>query len=77
MRQRIREMIVKLVRDEFIAYLEAREDVLMRIFREEMDQVNQRLNHHSYIHVQLEVVGEHLVGAILRTIKRFLMETSG
>lgn len=75
MKQRIREIIVKMLRDELIAYIGAREHILIHIFREEMNEVSQKLNNHSYINIQLDVVGEHLIAAILRSIKRFLMES--
>lgn len=74
MKQRIRDIIVRIIRDELIAYIEQHEDVFMKIFHEEMVEVNERMNTHNYIKVQLEVVGEHMIGAILRTLKRFLQE---
>lgn len=75
MKQYIRDLVVRLVREEILAYINDHEEDLIRIFNEELRTIDARnLNKHSYIDIHLAVMGEELMKAVLQTVRRFLHE---
>lgn len=75
MKQYVRDLVVRLVREEILAYINDHEEDLIRIFNEELRTVDARnLNKHSYIDIHLAVMGEELMQAVLQTVRRFLNE---
>lgn len=76
MRRLVRETAFRLARADLIRFLEDHEDDLLRIFREEMYRVDERIpEERLFIDIRMVPLGEELLRAALTTAKRFLQET--
>lgn len=76
MRRFVRETAFRLARPDLIQFIEDHEDDLLQIFREEMQQLDERLPEEQlFIDIRMVPLGEELLRAALGTIKRFLRES--
>lgn len=76
MRRLVRETAFRLVRGDVVAFLDEHEEDLMRIFREEMHTLDARMPEESlFIDIRMVPLGEELLKAALRTVRRFVQET--
>ena len=72
----VRETAFRLVRRDVMQFLEDHEEDLMRIFREEMQKLDNRLPEEElFIDIRIVALGEVMMQAALVAIKRFLEET--
>ncbi len=75
MRRLVRETAFRLARTDLIRFLEDHEEDLIRIFREEMYRVDERMPEEQlFIDIRMVPLGEELLRAGLTTAKRFLQE---
>jgi hypothetical protein len=76
MRRLVRETAFRLARTDLIRFIEDHEDDLLRIFREEMHQLDDRMPEEQlFIDIRMVPLGEELLRAALTTVKRFLQES--
>jgi len=75
MRRFVREIAFRMTRRDLLRFLEDNEEDLLRIFREEMEQLDDRLpEEQMFIDIRMVPLGEELLRAVLATMKRFLQE---
>ncbi|RLC62750.1 MAG: hypothetical protein DRI80_05670 [Chloroflexota bacterium] len=75
MRRFVRETAFRLARRDLLQFIEEHEDDLLRIFREEMEKLDERLPEEQvFIDIRMVPLGEELLRAVLATLKRFLRE---
>jgi len=76
MRRFVREIAFRMTRRDLLRFLEDHEDDLLRIFHEEMKQLDERIPEEQlFIDIHMVPLGEELLRAVLATLKRFLRET--
>ena len=76
MRRMLRNTAFRLVRGDVIAFLDEHEQDLMRIFREEMQHLDERYPEEAlFIDIRMAPLGEELLKAALQTVRRFVQET--
>ena len=76
MRRFVREMAFRMTRRDLLRFLEDHEDDLLRIFREEMEKLDERMpEEQMFIDIHMVPLGEELLRAVLTALKRFLLET--
>ena len=76
MRRFVREIAFRMTRRDLLRFLEDHEDDLLRIFHEEMEQLDERIPEEQlFIDIHMVPLGEELLRAVLTTLKRFLRET--
>ena len=74
-RKLIREQAFKLARRDVAAFLEDHERDLLRIFREEMQNLDDEIPEESFfIDIKMVPLGETILKAALHAITRFLTE---
>ncbi|MGC9398047.1 MAG: hypothetical protein ACP5HM_02805 [Anaerolineae bacterium] len=74
-RKMIRETAFSLARRDLAAFLEDHEEDLVLIFREEMQQLDDELPEENlFIDLKMVPLGETMLRAALRAIRRFLVE---
>jgi hypothetical protein len=75
MRNRIRNSIFRLARKDVIDFLEDHEEDLLQIFREELQVVDDNMPEEDlFIDIHMVRLGEELMIAVLRALKRFIRE---
>ena len=75
MRNRIRNSLFRLARKDVIDFLNDHEEDLLQIFREELKAVDDRIPEENlFIDIRMVPLGEELMIAVLRAIKRFIQE---
>jgi hypothetical protein len=75
MRRFAREMAFRLTRRDLLRFIEEHEEDLLRIFREEMEKLDERIPEEQlFIDIRMVPLGEELLRAVLTTLKRFLRE---
>jgi hypothetical protein len=75
MRRLVREAAFRMARSDLLRFIEDHEDDLLRIFREEMEGLDDRLPEEQvFIDIHMVALGEELLAAVLTTLKRFLEE---
>jgi hypothetical protein len=75
MRHFVSETAFRLARRDLLHFLEDHEDDLLRIFREEMVRLDERLpEEQMFIDIRMVPLGEELLKAVLATLKRFMQE---
>jgi hypothetical protein len=75
MRRFIRETAFRIARPDLVRFIEDHEEELLRIFREEMERLDERLpEEQMFIDIRMVPLGEELLHAVLVTLKRFLQE---
>jgi len=75
MRRFVREAAFRLARQDLLRFIEEHEDDLLRIFREEMQKLDERVpEERVFIDIHMVPLGEELLRAVLATLKRFLQE---
>ena len=75
MRRFIRETAFQLARRDLALLLEEREDVLLQIFREEMQQLDDEIPEENlFIDIRMVPLGEAILKSALKAIRRFLTE---
>jgi Flp pilus assembly CpaF family ATPase len=71
----IRDVIVRLLRNDVINFIDAHEEDLIRIFREEMQAVDDRVeDEKTFVDLRLAVMGEELLRGVLQALRRFMRE---
>ena len=76
MRRFVRETAFRLARRDLLQFIEEHEDDLLRIFREEMEKLDERLpEERLFIDIRMVPLGEELLRAVMATLKRFLRGT--
>ena len=75
MRRYLRDTALRLARRDLLQFLDDHEEDLLRIFREEMTQLDDRLPEEQlFIDIHMVHLGEELLQAALATIRRFVQE---
>lgn len=75
MRRLIREVAFQLVRHDLARFLEDHEDELIMIFHEEIQKMDDAIPEESlFIDIKMVPLGETVLKASLRAIRRFLVE---
>ena len=75
MRRFVREAAFRMTRRDILRFIEDHEDDLLRIFREEMQNLDDRIPEEQvFIDIHMVPLGEELLQAVLATLKRFLQE---
>ena len=75
MRRFAREIAFRLTRRDLLRFIEDHEEDLLRIFREEMESLDERMPEEQiFIDIRMVPLGEELLQATLTTLKRFLQE---
>ena len=76
MKRFVRETAFRLARRDLLQFIQDHEDDLLRIFREEMGRLDERVPEEQlFIDIRMVPLGEELLRAVLATLKRFLQET--
>ena len=77
-RKMMRESAFNMARRDLADFLQDHEDDLMRIFREEMQQLDDELpEERLFIDIKMVPMGEMVIKAALRAMRRFLTEEPG
>jgi hypothetical protein len=72
----VRETAFRLARRDILKFIEDHEDDLLRILREELQRLDDRLPEEDlFIDIRMVPLGEELLQAVLQTVKRFLRES--
>ena len=75
MRNRIRNSLFRLARKDVIDFLNDHEEELIQIFRDELQIVDDRIPEENlFIDIKMVPLGEELMLAVLRALKRFMLE---
>ena len=75
MRRFVREIAFRLTRRDALRFIKDHEEDLLRIFREEMEKLDERIPEEQlFIDIRMVPLGEELLRAVLATVKRFLQE---
>ena len=75
MRRMVRETAFRLARGDILRFVEDHEEDLLRIFREELESLDDRLPEEDvFIDIRMAALGEELILAALEALKRFLRE---
>ena len=75
MRHRIRNSLFRLASKDVIAFLDDHEEALLQIFREELKAVDESIPEENlFIDIRMVALGEELMIAVLRALKRFIRE---
>jgi hypothetical protein len=75
MRDRIRNSLFRLARKDVIDFLNDHEEDLLQIFRDELQAVDDRIPEENlFIDIRMVPLGEELMLAVLRALKRFMQE---
>jgi hypothetical protein len=71
----IRETIFQLARHDLAHFLEEHEEQLLQIFREEMQQLDETVHEEGlFIDIKMVPLGEMVLKAALKALRRFLTE---
>ena len=74
-RKTIRETIFQVGRHDLAMFLEEHEEHLMLIFREEIQRLDDEIPEENFfIDIKMVPVGEMVLKAVLRALRRFLTE---
>ena len=77
LRKKVRESAFNLARHDLAIFLEEHEDELLAIFREEMQRLDDELpDEKVFIDLNLVGLGDVMLKAVLRALRRFLTEES-
>ena len=72
----VRESAFNVARQDLALFLEEHEEDLLALFREEMQRLDDDLPEEEvYIDIDLVGIGDMLLKAVLRALRRFLIET--
>ena len=75
MRDRIRNSLFRLARKDVIDFLDDHEEQLLKIFRDELKVVDDNIPEENlFIDIRMVALGEELMLAVLRALKRFMRE---
>ena len=75
MRNRFRNSVFRFVRKDVIDFLNDHEEDLLQIFREELQAVDESIPEENFfIDIRMVPLGEELMLAVLRALKRFMQE---
>ena len=75
MRDKIRNSLFRLARKDVIDFLDDHEADLLQIFREELQTVDDNIPEENlFIDIKMVALGEELMIAVLRALKRFMRE---
>ena len=71
----IRETIFQIARHDLAHFLDEHEEQLLQIFREEMQQLDDSVHEEGlFIDIKMVPLGEMVLQAALKTLRRFLTE---
>ena len=75
MRRIIREVAFQLVRHDLARFLQDHEDDMIQIFHEEIQKIDDEIDEEAkFIDIKMVPLGEVVLKAALRAIRRFLVE---
>jgi hypothetical protein len=78
LRKMMRESAFNLARHDLADFLQDHEDDLLRIFREEMTRLDDEIpEERFFIDIKMVPLGEMVIKAALRAMRRFLVEEPG
>ena len=78
LRKMMRESAFNMARHDLADFLQDHEDDLMRIFREEMQRLDDEIpEERFFIDIKMVPLGEMVIKAALRAMRRFLTEEPG
>lgn len=73
MRRAVRERAFRLARHDLAMFLQDHEEELLRIFREEIQRIDDEIPEESFfIDIKMVPLGETIVKAVLQAMNRFL-----
>ena len=73
MRKLIRQVLMRLLKNDFVDLIEEHKDDLIAIFRDEMERLDDRIPEEQvFIDIKMAPLGEELMKAALSTITRFI-----
>jgi len=71
----IRDLIIRLIREDLIIFLTENEEALVKIFREEMQAIDNRVpDENTFVDLRMVAMGEELLRGVLKALKRFIAE---
>jgi len=77
LRKMIRESAFNMARNDLALFLQDHEDDLLRIFREEIQRLDDEIpEERFFIDIKMVPLGEMVIKAALRAMRRFLTEDS-
>ncbi len=77
-RRMMRESAFNMARHDLAGFLQDHEDDLMRIFREEIQRLDDEIPEEGFfIDIKMVPLGEMVIKAALRAMRRFLTEEPG
>jgi hypothetical protein len=77
-RKMMRESAFSMARQDLAQFLQDHEDDLMRVFREELQRLDDEIPEESFfIDIKMVPLGEVVAKAMLRAMRRFLTEEPG
>lgn len=75
MRNKFRNSLFRLARKDVIEFLDEHEEDLLQTFREELQAVDDSIPEENFfIDIRMVPLGEELMLAVLRALKRFMKE---
>ena len=78
LRRMMRESAFNMARHDLADFLQDHEDDLLRIFREEMQRLDDEIpEERFFIDIKMVPLGEMVIKAALRAMRRFLTEEPG
>ncbi len=75
MRRIMRETAFRLVRSDLVAFVDEHEEQLVEVFRQELFKLDEQMpEERLFIDIHMVPLGEELLRAALRALRRFLRE---
>ncbi len=74
-RKQIREIVIRMVKDDLVKFIHDHEEDLIRIFKEELQVVDDRVDDEkTFVDLRLAYMGEELMRGVLQALRRFFKE---
>jgi hypothetical protein len=71
----VRNSVMRLAKDDVLAFLDDHEDRLLELFGEEMRRLDERVDEEKvFVNIYMEPLGREMLSAVLNTVRRFLDE---
>lgn len=75
MRKQIREIVIRMIKDDLVKFISDHEEDLIRIFKEELQVVDDRVDDEkTFVDLRLAYMGEELMRGVLQALRRFFKE---
>lgn len=71
----LRNGIVKIAKQDILAFLDEHEDELIQYFLDEIQAVDDRMDEEKlFVDIRMKALGEELLRAALRAVRRFVVD---